>query len=108
MNRLSLRNNWLKFKTSGKLPIISRGIYEIRLKLVKKNGKLTTCNRLGFGNTRISTNYAQKSPRTLFRREGELTKAEEIDSLVCPKVCPGNKTPSLHNLQYSEFCSAIT
>ena len=46
MNRLSLRNNWLKFKTSRKITHHFRGIYRIYLSLVKKNQKITTCNRL--------------------------------------------------------------
>ena len=39
MYRLRLRNNRLKFKTSEK-------IYAIFLTSVKKNRKITTCNRL--------------------------------------------------------------
>ena len=46
MNRLSLRNNWLKFKAAGKLPIVLRGIYRIYLNLVKENRRMSTCNRL--------------------------------------------------------------
>jgi hypothetical protein len=46
MNRLCLRNNRLKFDTSGGLPIIW-GIYtRIYLKWRKKNKKMSTCNRL--------------------------------------------------------------
>ena len=46
-DRLSLRNNQLKSKTSGKLPIIvSRGIYGMYLKSMKKSQKITTCNWL--------------------------------------------------------------
>ena len=44
-NRLSLRNNRLKFTTSGKLSIALEESYEIYLKLVKENWKLT-CNWL--------------------------------------------------------------
>ena len=44
MNRLSLRKNRLKFTTSGKLSF-KRTSYEIYLKLMKENWKLT-CNRL--------------------------------------------------------------
>ena len=62
INRLSLRNNQLKFKRSGKLPIIFRGIYRLYLKLVKKTRKVTTCNWL---DTRVLTDQAQESPRTL-------------------------------------------
>ena len=46
MNRLRSRNNRLKLKTSEALPIIFRGICRIYLKLMKKNRKMSTCNRL--------------------------------------------------------------
>ena len=46
--RLSLRNNRLKLKTTGKLPIVLEEFIEYTQ--IKK---------------RISTGYAQKSPRTL-------------------------------------------
>ena len=49
--------------TSGTLPINVEGSKRY-LKLVKANRKITPRNRpFGFGNTRISTDYAQKSPR---------------------------------------------
>ena len=45
-----------------------RGIYGIiYLKVITKALKITTCNRLDFGNTWILTNYAQKPPWTLVR-----------------------------------------
>ena len=43
---LSLRNNWLEFKSSWKLPIILEGIYRKYIDLVKKTRKNTTCNML--------------------------------------------------------------
>ena len=43
MNRLSLRNNQLKFKNLGELPISFEEIYETWLKLIKKNLNITTC-----------------------------------------------------------------
>ena len=46
MNRMSLRNNRLKFNTAGNLPIIFRGIYRIYFNLTKKNRRMSTCNRL--------------------------------------------------------------
>jgi hypothetical protein len=46
MNRLSLRNNWLNFKTSGKLLTILEEIYGIYPNSMKKNWKMSTCNRL--------------------------------------------------------------
>ena len=65
MNRLSLRNKRLTFETSGKLLSHFRGIYGIYLKLVQESPKVSTCNRLDFGNTRVLIAYAQKPPRTL-------------------------------------------
>ena len=41
----------------------SRGICGIYLNSIKKNQKITTCNRVGLGNTRILTDPAWKSPR---------------------------------------------
>jgi hypothetical protein len=49
MNRLSLRNQQLKFKTSEKLPIILEKSLEYNLNLIKKNQKIITCNGLGLG-----------------------------------------------------------
>ena len=47
MNRLSLTNNRLKFKTTkGKLPIILRGIYRTYPTLTKEIRRMWTCNRL--------------------------------------------------------------
>ena len=48
MNQLSLRNNWLKLKTSGNDQSF-RGIYGMYLKLVKKNRTMSTWNRLDLG-----------------------------------------------------------
>ena len=45
-----------------KLKYQSRQIYGIYLKLIKKNQKFTTWNKLDF---RTLTNYDQKSPQTL-------------------------------------------
>ena len=43
-----------------------KGIYRINPNLMKENRRMSTCNRLnGLANTRISTGYAQKSPRSL-------------------------------------------
>ena len=57
MNQLSLKNNWFKFKISRKL----WKNYRIFSNLSEKNRKMSTCNRLAFGNTRISTDSAQNS-----------------------------------------------
>jgi hypothetical protein len=67
MNRLSLRNNRLKFRIVGILPIIlEECIYRIYPNFVKENRRMSTSNRLDLQNTRISTDgYAQKSPRTV-------------------------------------------
>ena len=46
MNRLSSRNNWLKFKIAGKLLIVLEGFIEYTPKLLKENRRMWTCNRL--------------------------------------------------------------
>ena len=64
MNRLSLRNNQLKFKTSGQLPMV----LEESMEDISNQSRETERSHmypLGLGNTRISTAYAQTSPRTL-------------------------------------------
>jgi hypothetical protein len=67
---LSLRNNRLKFKTSGQSPIAmhhSTGIYRIYLKFGTNDWKTTTCmNWLDLGNTRILTGSC---PETMIRGE---------------------------------------
>ena len=40
---------------------------EYTLELMNENWKITTCNQLDFKNSKILTDYAQKSPQTLFR-----------------------------------------
>ena len=40
------KNDQLKVEISGRLPICFRGICRMNLKSVKKNRKITTCNRL--------------------------------------------------------------
>ena len=46
MNRLSSRNNQLKFETAGNLPIILEEFIEIYPNLIKENRKMSTYNRL--------------------------------------------------------------
>jgi hypothetical protein len=46
MNRLSLRNNRLKFKIAGKLAIILEEFIEYTPNLIKENRRMSTCNRL--------------------------------------------------------------
>ena len=46
MNRLSSRNNWLKFKTSGDLPIVLEESIEYTSNEWKQNRKMSTCDRL--------------------------------------------------------------
>ena len=46
MNRSSLRNNRLKFKTTWKLPIILEEFHRIYPNLLKENRRMSTCNRL--------------------------------------------------------------
>ena len=67
MNRLSLRNNRLKFKTAGKLPIKFRGIYEKKINFSQqiynvfmKNHVVTMCSTLcrkGKGNVDFKHQY---------------------------------------------------
>ena len=52
MNRLSLRNDQLKFKTAGKLPIILEESVEYTPNLIKENRTMSTCNPVGLANTR--------------------------------------------------------
>ena len=63
MNRLSLRNNRLKFKTLYRKVVVVRlkGIHGIRLKLVKKNKSSQHVTGWTWKNTKILTAYAQKS-----------------------------------------------
>ena len=65
MDRLSLRDNRLKFKTSEKLPIIPEESINIYFTLINKKPKDNNMSPVGLGNTRILTGYAQKSLRTL-------------------------------------------
>ena len=46
MNRLSLRNNRLKFKTAGKTIDHLREMYRIYPNLIKEKRRMSTCNRL--------------------------------------------------------------
>ena len=61
MNRLSLSNNRLKFKTSGKLSII----LEEAMEYTSSDWSETGRSHVGLGNTRILTDYVQRSPWTL-------------------------------------------
>jgi hypothetical protein len=66
MNRLSLRNNRVKFTTAGNLPILLEEFIGIYPNLIKANRRLSTCNRLDLqtlGSQPIM--YAQTSPRSL-------------------------------------------
>ena len=46
MNRLSLRNNRLKFKNSGELPITLEEFIKYSPFFIKENRRMSTCNRL--------------------------------------------------------------
>ena len=46
MNWLSSRNNWLKFKTLGNLPIVLEEFVEYVLDEESETGRCRTCNRL--------------------------------------------------------------
>ena len=66
MNWLSLKNNWLEFKSSRKLPIVLEEIYRMNLKLAKKYWNITTYNRLNLGTIGyILTDHAPNSPQSL-------------------------------------------
>jgi hypothetical protein len=62
MNRLSLRNNRLE-------SIVIEKSIEYTSNWQRNKWEITTCNQLDL-NTKIMTNYAQKSPRTLTTRNG--------------------------------------
>ena len=55
---LSLRNNWSKFKTSGKSLDLFRRIYKRYLKLMRRTGRNKT-SPVGLGNTLLSTGFFQ-------------------------------------------------
>ena len=46
MNRLSLKNNWLKFTTAGKLLVVYEESLEYIPNLIKDNRRMSACNRL--------------------------------------------------------------
>jgi hypothetical protein len=60
MNRLSLRNNRLKFEIAGKIRDRFRGICKIDPNLINENRRISTCKPVGLANTTISTNCALK------------------------------------------------
>ena len=61
MNRLSSRNNWLKFKISGNLPIILEESIEYTSNEWKQNRKMSTCDCLDLESLASwPTLYAQK------------------------------------------------
>jgi hypothetical protein len=62
MNWLSLRNNQLGFKTSGKLPIISKESTDIP-PINKENPKDHSMSPVGLGNSRILTKNAKILPK---------------------------------------------
>jgi hypothetical protein len=67
MNQLSLRNNWMKFKTSESYRSFRSNLWNI-LHITKNNQKITTCNLFRqVGKPRNFTSYAQK-----FSRSGHL------------------------------------
>ena len=84
MNRLSSRNNRLKFKTAGKLPIILEESIEYTQNSVKGNRRMSTCNRLDLQTLGISTDYAKKSPEHWFKfvKADEMSDPNVIDSAV--------------------------
>ena len=67
MNQLSLRNNRLKFKIAGKVPLILEEFIEYTPRLSQKTGG---CQHVTYGlaNNRVSTDYAHESPDHWVRR----------------------------------------
>jgi hypothetical protein len=61
MNRLSLRKNWLEVQDFKRTTDHFKGIYEVYLNAIKKNSKDHNMLAFGLENTRILTDYAQKS-----------------------------------------------
>ena len=59
--QVCLRNNRLKFKTSGKVPTVSRGSLEHT-----SNRNIATWRLVGIGNTRILTDYIQQKLHSWF------------------------------------------
>ena len=64
MNRLSLRNNRLRFKTAGKLPIILEELIEYT-RFSKGKPEDVNMSPVGLANTRILTSNPQKYPRSV-------------------------------------------
>jgi hypothetical protein len=73
-NWLSLRNNRLKFKTAGKLPVVLEELVEYAPPFYREKLKMSTMEPVGLGSTGMSTDYAQKSisARTLEGRSDEM------------------------------------
>ena len=55
-----------------------RGIDRIYPNLIKENRRISTCNRLDFANARISTDYVQKSPRSLLIHHHSTTAGRQM------------------------------
>ena len=60
-----MRDSWFEFVTIGNLRIVLEGVYRIYLNEIKE--KIERCQHVavGFGNTRIATDYAQNPPWNL-------------------------------------------
>ena len=82
MDRWSLRTNWLKFKMSGKQAIILEELMKHASIYWRKSGRSRHVTSWTWKHTRIWTDYAQKSSRTLvFREEQQLP----MESLVAKR-----------------------
>ena len=89
MNRLSLRNNRLKFKSSGCLLIVIEDFYGICLKLMKKNRKnMSTCDRLDLETLESPPVMLKILPRHLWWTD--LYAVESGGVCVCWGKCPGS------------------
>jgi hypothetical protein len=65
MNRLSLKNNRLKLKTAGKLPIILHEFIEYCPIQLKKTGGCQHVTDWTCKHSDLNRLYAQKSPRSM-------------------------------------------
>ena len=80
-NRQLVTNEPVEVQDCRKITDYFRGIYRISPRLIKENQRMSTCNRLDLQTTRISTGYAQKSPRSLILPYGAYTYSRSFEHL---------------------------
>ena len=71
MNRLSLRNNWLKLETLGEGPTILEVSIEYTSNEQKQNWKMSTCNRLDSGTLHT---HAKSHDHKIVRAQKKVSK----------------------------------